>query len=265
MCWSGEASATLALGGFAGAAYFYRKGEPKELCAALAYFSGMEALQAYTYTVINQCSNPDNQVATLLGYLHIAFQPIFINAVSMQFIPQRVRKKIQYFVYALCFVASWFWIMRLYPFTWARPCWQVQYSLPFLTSYHPNVPFCGKIICSLHGQWHIAWEIPARFVFLFDNAYVWTAFLLPILYGSWRITIYHILTGPFLAYLTTNNANEWAAVWCLYSIGLLGVMIKTPVRRTLHVKRWFWWGLLPDKRAGHPLAPSEPASSNAGN
>jgi len=241
MCWSGEASAALAAGGFAGAAYFYRKGEAPELCLALTYFSGMEALQAFTYSVINQCANPDNQIATLLGYLHISFQPFFINAVSMHFIPAAVRKKIQYFVYGLCFLASWLFIMRLYPFQWAPPCYDVKYTLPFIHSFHPSIPFCGKIICSNSGSWHIAWEIPARYVFLFDNSYVWVAFLLPLLYGSWRMTLYHIISGPFLAWLTTNNANEWAAVWCLYSIGLLGIMIKTPVRRILYVRKWFWW------------------------
>lgn len=244
MCWSGQASAALAAGGFAGSIYFYRKGESAALCVPLAYFAGMEALQAFTYTVINQCSNPDNQIATLLGYLHIAFQPFFINAVSMYFIPDAVRKKIQYFVYALCFVAAWFWIMRLYPFDWAIPCYYVKYSIPFLKTVHPSIPFCGPEICSTSGVWHIAWQIPARFTMLFDNSYVFVAFLLPILYGSWRMTLYHLITGPILAALTTNNANEWAAVWCLYSIGLLGLLIKSPLRNLLYVRRWFWWALI---------------------
>jgi len=245
MCWSGEASAVLAASGFASSVYLYRKKEAPPLCAALAYFSGMEALQAYTYSVINQCSNPDNQVATLLGYLHIAFQPFFINAVSMYFIPDAVRKKIQYYVYGLCFVAAWLIIMRLYPFSWGIPCYQISYSFPTFPQGESSVPFCGKIICSTHGQWHIAWQIPAYYISLFaENAYMIVAFFLPIVYGSWRITIYHLLTGPLLAWLTTNNANEYAAVWCLYSIGLLGLMIKTPIRKLLFVRKWFWWGLL---------------------
>ena len=80
MCWSGEASAVLAATGLVSTAYFYSKGESKALCGALAYFSLMEVLQAYTYTVIDECMNPSNQIATFLGYLHITFQPFFINA-----------------------------------------------------------------------------------------------------------------------------------------------------------------------------------------
>jgi hypothetical protein len=42
-----------------------------------------------------------------------------------------------------------------------------------------------------------------------------------------------------LAFLTTSNMNEWAAVWCLYSIGLLLLLIKTPVRHYLHISSWY--------------------------
>jgi hypothetical protein len=71
--------------------------------------------------------------------------------------------------------------------------------------------------------------------------YVLAGFVVPVLYGSWRFTIYHILMGPFLAKLLTDNPNEWPAVWCLLSIGLLLIVVKTPIRKWLYVRRW-WWG-----------------------
>jgi hypothetical protein len=71
MCWSGEASAVLATVGLATTAYVAYKGEDKSLWIPLAFFSLMELLQAFTYSVIDQCSLPSNQVMTLLGYLHI--------------------------------------------------------------------------------------------------------------------------------------------------------------------------------------------------
>jgi hypothetical protein len=64
--------------------------------------------------------------------------------------------------------------------------------------------------------------------------YYFPAFILPVLYGAGRFTLYHIIVGPFLAYLTTSNWNEWPAVWCLFSIGLLLVVIKTPLRKLLY-------------------------------
>jgi hypothetical protein len=104
MCWSGEASTVLAIAGLSTTLYCYKKGEPPALCAALGYFSGMEALQAFTYSVIDQCGAPQNQVATILGYLHIAFQPFFINAASMHFIPEQRRQRIQPVLYWCSFI-----------------------------------------------------------------------------------------------------------------------------------------------------------------
>ncbi|GAB6140828.1 hypothetical protein JCM14076_15570 [Methylosoma difficile] len=246
MCWSGEASTVLATVGLSSTVYFYYKKHPPAICAALGFFSLMEALQAYTYTVIDDCSNPGNQIATLLGYLHIAFQPFFINAVSLHFIPEQVKNKLTGVVYSVCFLATVCLLLRLYPFDWAPACYEVKSKLVLFGDYFDSftVPFCGKRVCSISGDWHIAWEIPATANLLLYNMYLVAAFVMPVLYGSWKLTIYHIMTGPFLAFLTTKNPNEWAAVWCLYSIGLLLLLLKTPIHKYLHVRAWFLWRLL---------------------
>jgi hypothetical protein len=239
MCWSGEASACLAATGILSTVYFFRKGESKALCAALAYFSLMELLQAYTYTVIDQCFKAENQVATFLGYMHIAFQPFFVNAVAMYFIPAALRQKIAPGVYVLCAVAAVVFMMRIYPFSWAEFCYQKTYQFLMAQDLKFEMPFCGEQICSTSGKWHIAWAIPAVGNLAMANSYVYAAFLLPLLYGSWKLVGYHFVTGPMLSYLTTDNMNEWAAVWCLYSIGLVLLLIKTPTRRYLHVHNWY--------------------------
>jgi len=239
MCWSGEASAALAVTGFASTAYFYYKGESKVLCAALAYFSLMELLQAYTYTVIDECNNPSNQVATFLGYMHIAFQPFFVNAVAMHFIPKSVRERISSIVYVLCFAAAVVFMMRIYPFEWTSLCYEKTYQFLPIPDIKFNMPFCGEQICSTSGDWHIAWEIPASGSYQMASSYMNATFLLPLLYGAWRLVLYHLITGPFLSFMTTNDMNEWAAVWCLYSIGLILLVIKTPIRQYLYVNSWY--------------------------
>lgn len=239
MCWSGEASAVLAVTGIASTVYFYRKGESGVLCAALAYFSLMELLQAYTYTVIDQCLDSRNQIATFLGYMHIAFQPFFVNAVAMHFIPEDLRRRIAPAVYTLCTAAAVIFMMRIYPFDWVVYCFERNYTMTFFTSAKFTMPFCGEQICSTSGDWHIAWAIPANGNVFMGNVYGYAAFVLPLLYGSWKMVGYHFLSGPLLAYMTTNDMNEWAAVWCLYSIGLLLLMIKTLVRKYLYVNSWY--------------------------
>ena len=240
MCWSGEASAVLATIGISTTAYAAIKGEPRPLWISLGYFSLMEALQAFTYTVIDMCHLPANQVATLLGYLHIAFQPFFINAMSLYFIRQDIARKIAPAVYICCFITSIVMIIDLYPLQSVGQCTIGR-------------PLCGTQLCSVHGEWHIAWELPLNawheamtidlppFIRSLYLPYMLTAFALPILYGSWRLTIYQMTAGPILAKFLTHNPNEWPAIWCLLSIGILILVVKTPMRKHLYVRKWFLW------------------------
>ena len=230
MCWSGEASAVLATVGIASTVYVAVKKESRDLWIPLGYFSLMELLQAITYQFIDQCDQPVNQVLTLLGYIHIAFQPFFINMVSMHFLPDKVRKKISLFVYALSFAGTVRMLIKVYPFDWAGTC-------EFGTG-----AMCAPNLCSVHGSWHIAWNVPVNAIsYLYFLGYAVPAFIVPFVYGSWRMTLYHALVGPGLATLTTNNLNEWPAVWCLFSIGLLLLVMKTPIRKLMYVKKWFFW------------------------
>ncbi len=240
MCWSGEASTVLAAVGIGTTVYAAYKKEPAPLWIALGYFSLMELLQAFTYSVIDQCNLPSNQIATMFGYLHIAFQPFFINCVSLYFVPDHVRKKVQGWVYAFCFFSVIFMLIQLYPFDWAGTC-------------DPRRPLCGPQMCSVRGNWHIAWLVPTNGICnslvegplpLFADGfptYVIAGFLIPLLYGSWRATAYHYVMGPSLAWMLTDNINEWPAIWCLLSIGLLLIVVKTPLRGYLHVRKWWLW------------------------
>jgi hypothetical protein len=232
MCWSGPASAALATLGLASTAYAAYKKDSIMLWGCLGYFTLMEALQAFTYSVIDDCGNPANQVATLLGYLHITFQPFFINSVSLYFINQRVARKVAPFAYGICFLSAIMMLIKMYPFfPWAEQC-------------IPGVrPMCGKIICSFHGNWHIAWSLPVNDIGDHFSWYLLAGFILPFCYGSWRFTLYHLFTGPILARLTTSNLNEWPAVWCLFSIDLLLVITNTRVRNLMYVRRWWFWRL----------------------
>jgi len=229
LCWSFEASAAVAVIGVSGTLYAAYKGVAKELWLVLGYFSLMEVLQAYTYLSIDNCDSHGNQIATLLGYIHIAFQPFFINAISMYFIPHHIVKKIAPFVYAICFIAVVLFIINLYPFSWAPKCTIGTTSL------------CGTKLCSVSGNWHIAWEIPRNQLFDLFFIYYIPAFLIPLVYGSWRFTLYHFIMGPLFSYLLTDNLNEHAAVWCLLSIGFLLIVVKTPIQSFLFVKKFYFW------------------------
>ena len=53
MCWSGEASAFIAVAGFNSAYFLKKNGQPKEIYIPPAYFVLMEGLQAVTYAVVD--------------------------------------------------------------------------------------------------------------------------------------------------------------------------------------------------------------------
>lgn len=250
MCWSGEASAVLATVGFGTAAYVAAKGESKELWIPLTYFAGMELLQAATYVYINLCDAPPNQLLTYFGYIHIAFQPFFVNMVAMYFIPTSVKRQIAIPVYFICAAAALAMLVKMYPFDWAGHC---------IVGFEG---FCGDRTCSVSGDWHIAWQLPLNGLMsdypsnpwgfrygLHGFTYIVVGFWLPILYGSWRFVGFHYLVGPLISDLLTSNPNEYAAVWCLFSIALCVSVIKSPVRHYLHVTRWPCYGWLKARAA----------------
>lgn len=239
MCWSEAASTGLAAAGFvaAGALALKKDAEAPALWLCLLYFALMETLQALSYPVVNQCELPSNQMLTLLGYLHIAFQPFFINAVALHFLPREAAQRAAPWVYGACFVATLSMLIQLYPLDWAGHC-------------APGRPLCGELLCTVSGEWHIAWLIPVNGLGnglvglpLMGHGYpgyALAAFVVPALAGSWRFILYTYVAGPLLASLSTDNPNEWPAIWCLFSIGFLLLMLLTPLRRHLHVGMPWW-------------------------
>lgn len=238
MCWSGEASGVLATLGLGTAFYLAKKGESRELWLPLTYFALMEVLQAFTYIYINQCNLPENKLLTLLGYIHIMFQPFFVNMAAMYFIPVYIKQRIASYVYGFCSIAVIFFAFKLYHFPWTSLC------------HVGREPFCGPFACSLRGNWHIAWQLPLndllssplighRINGLHSYTYMLVGFIMPILYGSWRLILVTFMLGPFISALLTNNINEFPAVWCLFSIALCLTIIKSPLRKHLYAKSWF--------------------------
>ncbi|MDZ4151345.1 MAG: hypothetical protein U1E01_09695, partial [Methylicorpusculum sp.] len=138
-----------------------------------------------------------------------------------------------------CAIGTLAMLIKMFPFDWAGKC---------------NIGiegFCGAGTCSVSGDWHIAWQMPlngimsepVQWLFGFNwglhaFSYILVAFYLPLMYGSWRFVGFHYLIGPLVSDLTTTDPNEYCAVWCLFSIALCVSVIKTPIRKHLHVKKW---------------------------
>ena len=215
------------------------RGQPRAIWLALGYFTVMEALQATGYAVVDNCGTPSNQAITLLSYLHIVFQPFFINAFAMELVPGPVKARLRRGVYLCCAASSAVMLAQLYPFEWAGNC-------------RLGATLCGAELCMTSGEWHIAWNIPYNGLLLpLEDAlgihlsgfptYVLAAFLLPLAYGAWRMVIFHAFAGPILADVLTSNNNEAPAIWCLFSIGILLIGLSPVIRQHFETTAWWAW------------------------
>jgi hypothetical protein len=181
----------------------------------------MEALQLWGYLVIDQCGTPSNRLVTLLSFLHIVLQPIFISAFMLAVIRPDMGRNGRRLVLGLASLASAVMLVQLL-WPWAGPCLAGR-------------PLCGTALCTISGNWHLGWTVP--YTNLLDApdrligsnfgfpTYVLAVFILPLFYGAWRFSLFHALIGPIAANLLTDNPNEAPAVWCLTSVFIAGVVL----------------------------------------
>lgn len=244
MCWSATASVAMVGIGAAATVITVARGRPWAVPAALGYFTVMESLQAAGYLVVDECGSTANQSLTLLSYLHIAFQPFFVNAFALELVPAGVKRRVARWVYGGCALSAAVMLLQLYPFEWAGSC-------------RPGMNLCGPGLCLTSGTWHIAWDIPYNGMLIpFEDwlgtstafpTYILTVFLIPFAYGAWRFVIFHLLAGPVLAGLLTSNPNELPAVWCLFSIGIILIGLSPWLTNRFSTNGW---GLWPDASKG---------------
>ncbi len=227
MCWSGEASAAIAALGLTSAYVLKRRGEPKEIYLPTAYFVLMEGLQAITYIVVDECGNPSNVLLTQLAILHISFQPFFVNMLGMEFIDKKVKERIKTPIYVMCGVVAALCLGRLLPL------------FDTLGRCELGTAMCSHTqTCAYRGEWHIGWEILLNGLNARWLGYIFAAFVVPALYGSWKWSLYHYLVGPLLASLTTADVNERPAVWWLLSTSIIALLGNTKLRHYKNVKSW---------------------------
>lgn len=211
-----------------------RRGEPLAIWGTMGYFTAMELLQSLSYPVMGQCGNAANWWLAYLSYLHIAFQPIVINAFCMAIAPRPVAPGMRRLVYVLATIATFTLLARSVPMDWAGPC-------------RDGEALCGPDFCVLPGQWHLAWNFamndlwaPLRNLLNYPIQfpdYMAAAFVLPLAYGAWRFVLFHLLAGPALASALTSNPDEMPAIWCLLSIGIILIGISPAFRSKVFAAR----------------------------
>jgi len=211
MCFSLEMSAAFAVLMWT-YCLLWRKG-PIEARLCIGYFAAMETLQAFQYSVISQCENPLNKVLTVLGFLHLAFQPFFVNLYLGCFMTKAQKKYLP-----MCLCLSLFSGVLL-----TNRLWKTWGDIDCANNIEP---MCGPITCSFRGDVHIAWQMPMQHA---DQDYFtpgffthFFVFYLPTYaIGMWPYTVFLLASGPFLGRVLTTHQDEIPAIWCFFSIAQL--------------------------------------------
>lgn len=205
MCFSETISLVIGITGILASIYFYHKNIYASI--GIGYFALMEILQFFQYRVINQCNSDYNKFLTNLGYIHICFQPLFVNVWLFAF-----TEKPQFVFLYMAFFAGLLLASRLFFVRDNELC------------DNKNEPLCGKVTCAMSGKRHIAWNLRLR-----APGKNWYTPSIGLHFFMWvvpALTIFQLkpmlailLTGPYLGFLLTNNIHEQPAIWCYTAIG----------------------------------------------
>lgn len=228
MCWGIEVTAGFTAAGVVAAGLSARRGDPAAVPLTFLFFAAMEGLQLGGYMVIDQCGTPANRVVTALSLLHIALQPIVINAFMLAWLCPGAAARLRRWVMRLAALGSVLVMVQMLPWAGLGRCM-------------PGRPLCGEVLCTISGNWHLGWTLDYSDIFGLPDrilgasfgfpGYVLAVFVLALLYGLWRFALLHALVGPVAAGYRTDNPAEAPAIWCLVSILLIFVVMVPGVRQ----------------------------------
>jgi hypothetical protein len=202
MCFSQNMSLAIGITGLLTSLYFYNKNIYASI--GIGYLALMEIIQFFQYGVIDQCSNSYNKFLTILGYIHICFQPLFFNIWLFAF-----TKNPNFVFLYLSFFAGLLLLSRLFFVEDNELC------------DTKSEPICGDRTCSFSGQRHIAWNVRLR-------ASGWITPTIGLHFFMWVVPVLTtlqfkpimamLLTGPYLGFLLSTNIHERPAIWCYTGI-----------------------------------------------
>ena len=256
MCWSGQASTVLAVFGYTCSFFEFKKmAHLREHLSdthglrgiGIFYFSLMETLQATNYLYLHT-QGKINSLLALLGYVHICFQPFFISIVMLSLIP-KVRRKKWMKISMVCStisaiaMASRLLINDSLPGCFSCHCIPIEHmnQLLHLSTFATKTTGCAQHnFLAYRGNWHIAWQWVLNGCSPLVYTYWFTVFILPLFYGAFLAVVTSTLFGPIIAILSSDNSDEFGAIWCLIAIALVS-SIKIPAwERITSVKHESW-------------------------
>lgn len=235
MCFDQTTSFSFAAVGLFLAWYVHHYTLNTKLAIGIFWFFLMEFLQGFQYFFIDDCNNIWNQVLTILGFIHICYQPYFTHIINSS-LTRHPKYLEQYnIVLRLCLLGGTMLLARFF---------LAEFSSTVISSdfgdwlkVDPPAGSCrttewlrGEKLCTYRGKFHLAWAVP-----MYDPTY-WSpsaaihSFLMfaPFFVMKKNMIIQGIFlwaAGPLAASFITPNLQEQASIWCFFSIAQIGIML----------------------------------------
>jgi len=236
MCFDQKSSFSFAALGLFLAYYVHSRTSNTRLAVGVFWFFLMEFLQGFQYFVIDDCDNVWNKVLTILGYLHICFQPYFTHIINSS-LTKNPKILTQYeIILRMCLLSGTLMTLR---WLYAELTGSGTNILSDFSDYTGNYSHStcrtqewlrGEKLCTFSGKYHLAWSVPmAEPTYWVPSAAIHSF----MMFGPFFILkknmiiqgVFLWLAGPYLASWITPNLMEQASIWCFFSIAQIGIML----------------------------------------
>jgi len=204
----------------------------------------MEFLQAIQYLFIAadlndpMCDNIINKILTVLGFLHICFQPYFCHVINASLTKQAKYLDRYVVIKRLCLIGGGMLFTRF--LLAGAP----GFSTQDVSGFQSTEWLRGDKLCTFRGKYHLAWSVPmADPTYVIPGAAIHSFCMFApffALYEKKGMVIQGVFLfafGPYLAGWITPNLMEQASIWCFFSIAQIAIMLFF-IRETLIIN----WG-----------------------
>jgi hypothetical protein len=213
----------------------------------------MELLQGFQFFFIDDCDNWWNRALTLVGFIHICYQPYFTHIINSALTKSPVYLQQYTIVLRMCLVGGTALLARFFLAEYVPGYILQPISSDFTTWKNITVPNNAQIstewlrsdvgqLCTFRGKYHLAWSVPMADVSYWIPSQAIHSFLMFVPFfvmksNMWIQGSFLFLFGPYLASWLTPNLMEQASIWCFFSITQIGIMLFL-IRETLLIN----WG-----------------------
>jgi len=249
MCFDQKSSFGFSVVGLFLSYYIHSRTHNTRLAIGVFWFFLMEFLQGFQFFFINDCDNWWNRALTLVGYIHICYQPFFTHIINSALTKNPKYLEQYNIVLRLCLLGGTMMLSRYFLSEYVQGYGPSQPIVSAFTEWKnittsPNAQVATEWLrsdtnqlCTFRGKYHLAWSVPMADVTYWVPSAAIHSFMMfaPFFVMKSNMIIQGFflwLSGPYLASWITPNLMEQASIWCFFSITQIGIMLFL-IRETL--------------------------------